>query len=83
MKIIFSEVKEKVSTKLGIYEIYANNDIPLKIGIATNLKKWLLDYGASRQSGLKNNKRKIIFKAKKSNQKSQYWQSIFTLINSL
>ena len=34
MKIRFSEVKEKVSTSLGIYEIYANNDIQLKDGIA-------------------------------------------------
>jgi hypothetical protein len=54
-KINFSEVKHQVSAISGIYEIYTLEGIPLKVGIASNLKKRLLDHYASSQASLKKN----------------------------
>jgi hypothetical protein len=49
----FSDVAKGVAAKPGIYEIHTIEGIPLKVGIAGNLRKRLLQHGTSRQSGLR------------------------------
>lgn len=51
-RITFDEI-EVLERRPGIYEIYTNLDIPLKVGIGKDLKKRLLQHRASRQSALK------------------------------
>lgn len=53
MKVKFDEIKSNVSTNPGIYEIYTNDGMALKVGIAANLKKRLLQHANSRQKSLK------------------------------
>ncbi|MBI4244098.1 MAG: hypothetical protein HY606_08420 [Planctomycetes bacterium] len=52
-KIKFDEIETKVSEIPGIYEIYTNSGIPLKVGIGKNIKERLLQHRSSRQSALK------------------------------
>lgn len=52
-RIKFCEVEVNVCEKPGIYEIYTNTGIPLKVGIGKNLRRRLLQHRASRQSCLK------------------------------
>ena len=51
--IRFHEIRQKVCCKPGIYEIYTDDGIPLKVGIGGNIKERLLHHKASRDSGLK------------------------------
>ena len=53
MKIKFSQVKDLVEPTSGIYEIFTNEGIALKVGIAKDLKKRLTDHGKSKQSRIK------------------------------
>ncbi len=54
IKIKFSEVGDEIKESPGIYEIHTHSGIPLKVGVAENLKKRLSSqHGPSRQSGLK------------------------------
>lgn len=53
VKVNFMEIKIKVPTKPGLYEIYTIDNIPLKVGISNNLQKRLLNHYASRQNALK------------------------------
>lgn len=53
MKIKFSQVKDLVDPTFGIYEIFTNEGIALKVGIATDLRKRLIDHGNSKQKRLK------------------------------
>ncbi len=50
--IRFSEI-ENIEEMPGIYEIYTDSGVALKVGIATSLRKRLLQHRASRQSCLK------------------------------
>jgi hypothetical protein len=51
-RIRFREI-ENIEEKPGIYEIYTDSGVALKVGIATRLRKRLLQHRASRQSCLK------------------------------
>ncbi len=53
MKIKFSQVKDLVQPTSGIYEIFTNEGIALKVGIAKDLKKRLTDHSKSKQSRIK------------------------------
>jgi T5orf172 domain len=53
MRIKFSEIENKVLPRVGIYEIYTENDIPLKIGISNNPKKRLSQHHASKDKYLR------------------------------
>lgn len=53
MKIKFSQINEVVGKVPGLYEIYTNSGIALKVGIARDLRKRLTDHWNSRQSRLK------------------------------
>ena len=48
----FDEI-EDIQVRPGIYEIFTSYDLPLKVGIASNLRSRLKDHGNSRSSGLK------------------------------
>ena len=53
-KIRFAEIERKVPAgRPGIYEIFMDGGIPLKVGIAADIKKRLLQHRASKDSGLK------------------------------
>ena len=52
-KVRFTEIKQVVPAKPGIYEIYTVTGTPLKVGIGGNLRKRLLQHHASRQSCLR------------------------------
>lgn len=52
-KFRFSEIKTNVELSPGLYEIYTNGGVPLKVGIAKELRKRLLAHGASKQNRLK------------------------------
>lgn len=52
-KIKFSEIDDKVNDSSGVYEIFTNQGIPLKVGISKNLKKRLQQHRNSRQKYLK------------------------------
>jgi len=52
-KIKFSEIKNLDNKKSGIYEIYTNEHIPLKVGISTNIKRRLREHKNSKQKYLK------------------------------
>lgn len=52
-KFRFSEIKTNVELSPGLYEISTNGGVPLKVGIAKELRKRLLAHGASKQSRLK------------------------------
>jgi uncharacterized protein (DUF4415 family) len=52
-RIRFAEIEREVPAKPGIYEIYTDTGIPLKVGVSANLRKRLLQHRASRQSGLR------------------------------
>lgn len=45
--ITFAEVETKVSNVPGIYEIWTNTEVPLKVGISKDLKNRLKQHGAS------------------------------------
>ncbi len=51
--IKFDDIETKALANPGIYEIYTNSGIPLKVGSAKNIKKRLLQHMTSRQSALK------------------------------
>ncbi len=55
--IRFSEIekgiKKEVPPKPGVYEIWTDCGISLKVGISKDIRKRLLQHRASRQSGLK------------------------------
>lgn len=53
LKIKFDEIKAEVLEKSGIYEIYTNSGVPLKVGIGNDMRRRLLQHRASRQSALK------------------------------
>lgn len=53
MKLRFNEISEKVPAKPGIYEIYTDDGVALKVGIASNLKSRLIQHANSRQKALK------------------------------
>ena len=48
-KIKFSEIEDKVSTSFGVYEIFTNENIALKIGISNNLTRRLKQHRNSKQ----------------------------------
>jgi len=52
-KIKFSEITNLDNKKPGIYEIYTNEHIPLKVGISTNIKRRLREHKNSKQKYLK------------------------------
>ncbi|MEA3331292.1 MAG: GIY-YIG nuclease family protein, partial [Campylobacterota bacterium] len=52
-KIKFSEIEYKVNNSSGVYEIFTNEDIPLKVGISNNLKRRLKQHRNSKQKYLK------------------------------
>jgi hypothetical protein len=53
-RIRFAEIENKVPTgRSGIYEIFMDGGIPLKVGIAANVRERLLQHRASNDSGLK------------------------------
>ena len=52
--IAFSEIELRVgANQPGVYEIHTKSGVPLKVGIAGDLRKRLLQHRASRQSALK------------------------------
>lgn len=51
-KIGFHEI-EALERRPGIYEIYTNSGIPLKVGISKDIRKRLLQHRASRQNALR------------------------------
>lgn len=53
MKLRFHEIPEKVPARPGIYEIYTNDGVALKVGIASNLRQRLRQHARSKQSSLK------------------------------
>jgi len=53
VKLKFSEIYDKVPSKPGIYEIYTNEGVALKVGIASNLKSRLTQHANSKQGALK------------------------------
>lgn len=53
MKLRFHEISEKVPETPGIYEIYTNDGVALKVGIASNLRQRLRQHARSRQISLK------------------------------
>ena len=53
IKIKFSHIDEQVNSLFGVYEIFTNNNIALKVGISNNLKRRLKQHRNSRQSSLK------------------------------
>jgi excinuclease UvrABC nuclease subunit len=53
MKIRFPDIEVHVPTTAGLYEIYTDQGIALKVGIAVNLLKRLKSHRASRDSGLR------------------------------
>ena len=52
-RIRFSEIESFVPQKPGIYEIYTDAGLALKVGIGVNIRKRLLQHRASRQDRLK------------------------------
>jgi hypothetical protein len=52
-KVSFSQIETVVPQKPGLYEIYTNDNVALKVGISINLNKRLLQHFASRQNALK------------------------------
>lgn len=52
-RVQFSEIKSKVPAKPGLYEIYTDFGLALKVGISGNIQKRLLQHAQSRQNGLK------------------------------
>ena len=52
-RISFAEIAKEVDEVPGIYEIWTQSEIPLKVGISKNLGKRLEQHAASRDSGLK------------------------------
>lgn len=52
-RISFAEIAKEVDEVPGIYEIWTQSEIPLKVGISKNLRKRLKQHAASRDSGLK------------------------------
>lgn len=52
-KIRFCEIEVEVPAEPGIYKIYTDTGIPLKVGIGGNLRKRLLQHRASRDSCLR------------------------------
>lgn len=53
MKITFDKIDEKVPSSPGIYEVFTNDGVPLKVGISVNLRKRLKAHARSKQSRLK------------------------------
>lgn len=53
MKITFDQINEKAPSSPGIYEIFTNDGVPLKVGISVNLRKRLKAHARSKQSRLK------------------------------
>lgn len=53
LKVKFPEVSSVVPKKPGLYEIYTNDGLALKVGISNNLRRRLLQHFASRQKSLK------------------------------
>lgn len=53
IKIKFSQIDEKINSSFGLYEIYTNDNIHLKVGISNNLKRRLKQHRNSRQNSLK------------------------------
>jgi len=51
--IRFNEIEDKIPKGPGIYEIYTDSGIALKVGISSNIRKRLLQHRASRQNRLK------------------------------
>ena len=55
MKINFDQINLKAPSCSGIYELFTDDGIPLKVGISTNLKRRLLQHRNSKQNKLKLN----------------------------
>ncbi len=55
MKIKFSEIYDKVPSKPGYYEIFTIDEVKLNVGIASNLKRRLIQHANSKQGALKFN----------------------------
>jgi hypothetical protein len=53
MKLRFDEIERSVPTSAGLYEIFTDHGIALKVGIAANLRIRLLQHARSSQQGLK------------------------------
>lgn len=51
--ISFEKIKELIPKSPGIYEIWTNSGIGLKVGISEDIQKRLKAHAASRKSGLK------------------------------
>ena len=52
-RICFTEIATKIQDEPGIYVIWMQSGIPLKVGIARNLRRRLKTHAVSRDSGLK------------------------------
>jgi hypothetical protein len=53
IKLKFSQTKRIVRNEPGLYEIFTNDHVPLKVGIAKSLKQRLSAHGKSKQGALK------------------------------
>lgn len=53
LNIRFSQIKEMIGLTPGLYEVYTNDGIALKVGIAKDLRSRLTAHGESKQSRLK------------------------------
>ncbi|MDO8962080.1 MAG: hypothetical protein Q7V02_08260 [Methylophilus sp.] len=49
IKVLFSDVESKVTDAPGLYEIYTNSGVALKVGISSNLRKRLIQHSESKQ----------------------------------
>lgn len=52
-RLNFTEIASRAPTTSGVYEIYFEPDVPLKVGMGRNLRTRLMQHGASRDSGLR------------------------------
>jgi hypothetical protein len=50
--IRFREIEDKVPNEPGIYKIYTNTGIALKVGISANIRRRLMQHRVSRQNRL-------------------------------
>lgn len=53
IQLTFSQIKSIVRNEPGLYEIFTNDQVPLKVGIAKNLRQRLSAHGKSKQRALK------------------------------
>ena len=77
----FDEIEARVGKEPGIYEIYTNDGISLKVGIGVNIRNRLKQHRASRQSGLKLKLGGNFQNPSDVMSKSSIWRNTFILMN--